>query len=189
MNTLAPQSAIREEMPVTVTSDSDEPMMTRKRRRAALNHKYDEPFQQIAPDSLALVSTSTPEQSGYLNGNNRLVVDGQPRTLSEPNLGPDRGPRDHQKTTTEAKVGEDSRKRTAHTAGEAWEFDRILEVARAYDGQLMYKIAWQPTWERISDFESDDAIDAARWAVISTFGTEDWDSEYRVLGARNVAGA
>ncbi|KAI7761743.1 hypothetical protein LZL87_014114 [Fusarium oxysporum] len=155
MNTLAPQSAIREEMPVTATSDSDEPMMTRKRRRAALDRKYDEPLQQIAPDS----------------------------------LGPDQGPRDHQKTTTEAKVGEDSRKRTAHTAGEAWEFDRILEVARAYDGQLMYKIAWQPTWGRISDFESDDAIDAARWAVISTFGIEDWDSEYRVIVARDVAGA
>ena len=91
--------------------------------------------------------------------------------------------------TTEAKVGEDSRKRTAYTVGEAWEFDRILEVSRAYDGRLMYKIAWQPTWGRISDFESDDAIDAARWAVISTFGTADWDAEYQVLGAGNVADA
>ncbi|KAF5624596.1 casein kinase delta [Fusarium sp. NRRL 25303] len=120
-------------MPATATSDSDEPMMTRKRRRAAPN-RNGEPFQQTAPDSL----------------------------------------------------GEDSRKRTAYTVGEAWEFDRILEVSRAYDGRLMYKIAWQPTWGRISDFESDDAIDAARWAVISTFGTEDWDAEYQPMKLERI---
>ncbi|KAF5690351.1 casein kinase delta [Fusarium globosum] len=175
-------------MPATATSDSDEPMMTRKRRRAAPN-RNGEPFQQTAPDSLALVSTSSSELGDYSNGSNRLVVDAEPKPRSESNLGPDRGPRRHQRMTTEAKVGEDSRKRTAYTVGEAWEFDRILEVSRAYDGRLMYKIAWQPTWGRISDFESDDAIDAARWAVISTFGTEDWDAEYQVLGARNVADA
>lgn len=114
--------------------------------------------------------------------NNLSGTDEKSKSGTELDLDPDPDPSSYQETAAKRKRQEDTGTRTAWTAGDAWEFDRIVEVAPANDGQLMYKIAWQPTWGSIHDFESDEAVEAARRAVISTFGTQAWESEFRVIG-------
>lgn len=71
------------------------------------------------------------------------------------------------------------RGKVAIARNKSWRFLRISKIVQSPDGHLEYIIDWESTRVRINDFDSDEALRAAKDAVVGTLGKQAWDEEVR----------
>ncbi|KAJ3469860.1 hypothetical protein MRS44_003925 [Fusarium solani] len=80
---------------------------------------------------------------------------------------------------TPTRMKKSRRGKVAIARNKSWRFLRISKIIQSPDGHLEYIIDWESTRVRINDFDSDEALRAAKDAVVGTLGKQAWDDEVR----------
>ncbi|KAM4063313.1 hypothetical protein HRG_013865 [Hirsutella rhossiliensis] len=79
-------------------------------------------------------------------------------------------------------VCEKSEKRIATCTSREYEFLRLVEVRKAWNGSIEYKVIWKPTWASIDDLRGKRALEEAEELIVDEFGQVAWEKEMERSG-------
>ncbi|KAM4062581.1 hypothetical protein HRG_011281 [Hirsutella rhossiliensis] len=69
------------------------------------------------------------------------------------------------------------KKRIATCSSQEYEFLRLGEVRKAWNGSIEYKVIWKPTWVSIDDLRGKRALEEAEELIVDEFGQVSWEKE------------
>ncbi|KAM4064120.1 hypothetical protein HRG_007143 [Hirsutella rhossiliensis] len=69
------------------------------------------------------------------------------------------------------------KKRIATCSSQEYEFLRLGEVRKAWNGSIEYKVIWKPTWAYIDDLRGKRALEEAEELIVDEFGQVAWEKE------------
>ncbi|KAM4060856.1 hypothetical protein HRG_014335 [Hirsutella rhossiliensis] len=74
------------------------------------------------------------------------------------------------------------KKRIATCTSKEYEFLRLGEVRKAWNGFMEYKVIWKPTWASIEDLRGKRALEEAEELIVDEFGQVAWEKEMERSG-------
>ncbi|KAM4061258.1 hypothetical protein HRG_013755 [Hirsutella rhossiliensis] len=69
------------------------------------------------------------------------------------------------------------KKRIATCTTQEYDFLRLGEVRKAWNGSIEYKVIWKPTWASTDDLRGKRALEEAEELVVDEFGQVVWEKE------------